>query len=292
MQTQRIIVICALIAIAAAGECPCGAGCPAVGNYKGACCHGNKTCETTNWTPATCTPAYGTWCPWKPAGRCGFSCNGDCSKCVSYSNSPYCQSAQANCEADCKGTWCPAESVPEVTLNATCACKPDKPCQQLNDGSCGQRVDDTGKPVAVGGQCAAGTEDCRPATDDDEFASGKVRAEPQPQPLVTFNKTTGEWERCPCQVGWPVSCPPAGFGGACCHGNTTCETTNWSKETCTPDFGTWCEPPPPGYCPCGPSCPGAGHSGACCHGNTTCETTNWTPQTCTPAYGTWCSAKN
>ena len=172
MQTQRIIVICALIAIAAAGECPCGAGCPAVGNYKGACCHGNKTCETTNWTPATCTPAYGTWCPWKPAGRCGFSCNGDCSKCVSYSNSPYCQSAKANCEADCKGTWCPAESVPEVTLNATCACKPDKPCQQLNDGSCGQRVDDTGKPVAVGGQCAAGTEDCRPATDDDEFTSG------------------------------------------------------------------------------------------------------------------------
>ena len=44
-----------------------------------------------------------------------------------------------------------------------CVCKPDAPCQHLNDGSCGQRVDDAGKPVAAGGQCAPGTEDCRPS---------------------------------------------------------------------------------------------------------------------------------
>jgi hypothetical protein len=35
-------------------------------------------------------------------------------------------------------------------------------------------------------------------------------------------------------------CPPKGFTGACCHGNTTCETTNWTPATCTPAFGTWC----------------------------------------------------
>ena len=47
-------------ASAAAPKCPC-ANCPPKG-ASGACCHGNLTCETTNWTPETCTPAYGTWC--------------------------------------------------------------------------------------------------------------------------------------------------------------------------------------------------------------------------------------
>jgi hypothetical protein len=61
---------------------------------------------------------------------------------------------------------------------------------------------------------------------------------------------------CPAACG---VCPPPGFTGACCHGNTTCETTNWKKSTCTPAFGTWCEAPPgpspPGPTP-GPSPPG------------------------------------
>ena len=29
---------------------------------------------------------------------------------------------------------------------------------------------------------------------------------------------------CPAACG---HCPPPGFDGACCHGNVTCETTNW-----------------------------------------------------------------
>jgi hypothetical protein len=42
------------------GYCPCKS-CPPKG-HAGACCHGNATCETGSWSPATCTPAFGTWC--------------------------------------------------------------------------------------------------------------------------------------------------------------------------------------------------------------------------------------
>ena len=48
---------------------------------------------------------------------------------------------------------------------------------------------------------------------------------------------------CPCP-----SCPPKNGQGACCHWTqpgpapaSACETQNWTKETCTPAFGTWCE---------------------------------------------------
>jgi hypothetical protein len=60
---------------------------------------------------------------------------------------------------------------------------------------------------------------------------------------------------CPSACGL---CPPAGSKGACCHGNQTCETSNWSRETCTSRYGTWCthsgppEPPPPLPPPCPP----------------------------------------
>ena len=52
--------------------CQCNAPmhpCPPAGYKDGACCHGvgkNAPCETTNWTPQTCTGAYGSWCPARP----------------------------------------------------------------------------------------------------------------------------------------------------------------------------------------------------------------------------------
>eukprot|EP01052_Picozoa_sp_SAG31_P025544 SAG31_NODE_2244_length_6101_cov_2.601133_3_plen_773_part_00 len=68
---------------------PTGATCPAAcglcppRNVTGACCHGNKTCEVSNWSPESCTSMYGTWCnptdndtskaPGATFGRCGFS---------------------------------------------------------------------------------------------------------------------------------------------------------------------------------------------------------------------------
>jgi hypothetical protein len=55
--------------------------------------------------------------------------------------------------------------------------------------------------------------------------------------------------------------PPDDANARSCHGNRTCETQNWKKETCTPDMGTWCERPPPGYCPCA-GCPPKGTAGA------------------------------
>jgi hypothetical protein len=122
-------------------------------------------------------------------------------------------------------------------------------------------------------------------------AAGLATITQKPELLAHFNTVTSQWEQCPCQTNWPFTCPPHGFKGACCHGNTTCETQNWSKETCTPNLGTWCEKPPPGYCPC-KNCPPKGSGGACCHGNTTCEAHNWTPNTCTPAFGTWCAEPN
>lgn len=75
---RRVLLVCMLLALSAAhaharatrGEtvaCPAACGmCPPVG-FSGACCHGNKTCETQNWTPETCTPAFGTWCPASPS---------------------------------------------------------------------------------------------------------------------------------------------------------------------------------------------------------------------------------
>jgi chitinase len=45
---------------------------------------------------------------------------------------------------------------------------------------------------------------------------------------------------CPAACG---VCPPPGFAGACCHGNLTCETQNWTPATCTPAYGTWCSAP-------------------------------------------------
>ena len=60
---------------------------------------------------------------------------------------------------------------------------------------------------------------------------------------------------CPSVCG---VCPPAGVDGACCYGNQTCETSNWSRETCTSRYGTWCThmgpptPPTPRPPPCPP----------------------------------------
>ena len=111
---MRALLFCALLGLAAA-TCPC-ANCPtAPGPHGGACCHGNKQCEQTNWVPpgssapgTQCTAAYGTWCPWTPPGRCGYACtDSDCGKCVSFSSSAYCQASKTNCERDCKGTFCP-----------------------------------------------------------------------------------------------------------------------------------------------------------------------------------------
>jgi len=71
--------------------------------------------------------------------------------------------------------------------------------------------------------------------------------------------------RCPVACG---VCPPPGFDGACCHGNVTCETQNWSKKTCTPAYGTWCErnptptpppTPPPPPTPAPPPTPSVPH---------------------------------
>ena len=50
--------------------CPAACGqCPPAGS-SGACCHGNRSCETGSWTVDSCTPAMGTWCthngPWPP----------------------------------------------------------------------------------------------------------------------------------------------------------------------------------------------------------------------------------
>ena len=59
---------------------------------------------------------------------------------------------------------------------------------------------------------------------------------------------------CPAACG---VCPPPGFTGACCHGNKTCETINWTPTTCTPAFGTWCTAPTPAPTP-GPPTPSPG----------------------------------
>ena len=62
-----------------------------------------QACETGHeWTNKTCTPAYGTWCPWVPKGKCGFYCPKGCKGgCTSYSPSHYCMNSEENCENDC-----------------------------------------------------------------------------------------------------------------------------------------------------------------------------------------------
>ena len=48
---------------------------------------------------------------------------------------------------------------------------------------------------------------------------------------------------CPCTTA-TSPCPPPGYPGACCLSDTQsapCETQNWTKETCVPPFGTWCD---------------------------------------------------
>ena len=51
-------------------------------------------------------------------------------------------------------TWRP------LFLPGSCTCADPAPCRNQNDGSCSQRIDPMGKPVASGGQCSAGTDDC------------------------------------------------------------------------------------------------------------------------------------
>ena len=63
---------------------------------------------------------------------------------------------------------------------------------------------------------------------------------------IGFKVSTGPPPPCPCSTA-TSPCPPEGnTGGACCHGNpvgpgTPCETRNWTKETCVPPYGTWCD---------------------------------------------------
>ena len=48
---------------------------------------------------------------------------------------------------------------------------------------------------------------------------------------------------CPCTTA-TSPCPPPGYPGACCLSDTQsapCETQNWTKETCVPPLGTWCD---------------------------------------------------
>ena len=49
------------------------------------------------------------------------------------------------------------------------------------------------------------------------------------------------------RCGGCADCPPSGASGACCHwthkGHAppgTCEVKNWTPQTCTPAYGTWC----------------------------------------------------
>ena len=146
---MRALLFCALLGLAAA-TCPC-ANCPtAPGPHGGACCHGNKQCEQTNWVPpgssapgTQCTAAYGTWCPWTPPGRCGYACkDSNCGKCVSFSSSAYCQASKTNCERDCKGTFCAngddAEKKPRAAF-VNCGngnfCRPDEKCVTSEAGA-------------------------------------------------------------------------------------------------------------------------------------------------------------
>ena len=80
----------------------------------------------------------------------------------------------------------------------------------------------------------------RPPLASDTSGSGfqigfKVSTGPGPPP-----------SSCPCSTA-ARPCPPTRDArGACCHGSpagpgTPCETQNWTKETCVPPYGTWCD---------------------------------------------------
>ena len=268
-----------------------------------------------------------------PPSRCGYGCGsgpnsaGKCN-CVSWETGPvtWCGANKDQCnKCNTKdyghGVWCPGGIAEAPVENKgdnkickyNCAggdcdkCDGSEPntgtwCSSTKDRCEGKTVDKRGRPApgCGGAYCpakASGLADAGLVVT--EVKKVALALEPvhvtDEWPLMVDNGD-GTWAPCPCHDGtsnWPPSCPPSGFNGACCHGNVTCETQNWSKKTCTPAFGTWCTPPPPGYCPCGPGCPpkGAPNGGACCHGNRTCETVNWTPKTCTPAYGSWCPSK-
>ena len=60
---------------------------------------------------------------------------------------------------------------------------------------------------------------------------------------LLLGSVLGQHCKCP-------NCPPPGHAGACCHwvhsdppgpnDHGICQVKQWSNETCTPSYGTWC----------------------------------------------------
>ena len=135
-----------------------------------------------------------------------------------------------------------AETWRPLFLPGSCACADPSPCRNQNDGSCSQRIDPMGKPVASGGQCSAGTDDCDAAmcscaSDsapcmnlNDRSCVSRTDVTGKPDPAGTCTPGTKDCLKSAAVVQSRATC------GASCAADADC---SGACGYCTTDGGPW-----------------------------------------------------